>query len=177
MRRKTSFAAPPPAGTRSVPYERRGARGRVATRALRSCAVVGPLVPGLLLALYAGFAPVAALVCIGLLAAPHSLRRSAAYVAGSVVALVVIATAGAALFDRWAGPGLSAGLAGFHRDRGAPSAGRQVVSVGIGVALLVLAAVRWRGPAARAGAAGMAPRRRADPSPAGLRPGRAGVRG
>jgi hypothetical protein len=89
--------------------------------------VAGPLVPVLLLALYASFAPVAALVGIVLLEAPDPRRRSRAYGAGYVVALIVTAAGGAALMDQWAGPSPAAVLAGLAQDRGAPSAGRQVV--------------------------------------------------
>jgi threonine/homoserine/homoserine lactone efflux protein len=106
--------------------------------------VAGLLVHLLPLALYAGFAPLAALVCVALLESPRPLRRAGAYSAGYVAALVAVAVAGAALVELLVVPVLSALLVRLAPARGEPGAGRQILSVGAGVALLALAAVRWR---------------------------------
>src|SRR5262245_60071419 len=105
--------------------------------------MVGPLVPVVPLALYAGFAPLATLVCIVFLETPRPLRRTGAYTAGYVVTLVVLA-AGGAIMGQWAGPGLAARLVPLVRDWGGLASGRPALSIAVGVALLALAAVRWR---------------------------------
>ena len=96
------------------------------------------------LALYAAFAPVAALVCILLLESTLPLDRAGAYGLGYVVALVVVGAVGAAVLGRWAGPGLAALLAGLLQTRVEPSAGWEALSVVTGLGLLAFAARRWR---------------------------------
>ena len=104
------------------------------------------------LALYAGFAPMAALVCVLLLEPPSPLRRAGAFVAGYGLALVLLGAGGAVLLERRARPLLDALLAGLNLLRSEPHAERDALKVAIGLLLLGLGLWRWRRREARPGA-------------------------
>jgi hypothetical protein len=106
-------------------------------------------VPGFLLlfvvlAVYAAFAPVAALVSILLLETADPLRRAGAYALGSALALVGVGALATVLVDLWAVPGPAGLLQRLAQWRPGEGTGHPELSVAIGLGMLALAAWSWR---------------------------------
>jgi Sap, sulfolipid-1-addressing protein len=106
-------------------------------------------VPGLplqiiALALYAAFAPVAALVSILLLESVHPLRRAGAYALGYALALAGVGALGTVLVDLWTVPAPAGLVQRIAQWRPGGGTGHPELSVAIGMGMLAFAAWHWR---------------------------------